>query len=195
MRIFSYALTSILLLSITISCRVTVPENDANAPVITVSVVEENAGTTVIRSSDPSASIPDFECPAGTDNAGNAICCYATTIVGDSVDFRVIATDAGGVRSMNVTIFHNQVSNIRVVNAPEITPLVTNIENNNKYISVEFTEPRTSYILAFEVNNAGNALQLSTGAYDYSQNISSIPAVNTNESYVRVVDIQSSCSN
>ncbi|MDC8003651.1 hypothetical protein POV27_06280 [Aureisphaera galaxeae] len=194
MKYFKITTVLVVLLFTSYSCRVTVPENDTTPPTITVSVVE-NSGTEVIRSTNPNVTVGPFICPTGTADAGQVLCCYPTSIAGDSVDFRVIGTDRGGVGSISVRVLHNQVSNVRIIGHPDIVPTVANVPaTNHKDIFVSFDVPRTSYILAFEVNNAGEILTLDVTTNDFSNNATSIPAVNTDEPSVQVVDLQLSCN-
>ena len=183
----------IIVLLISYSCRVNVPRNDTASPTITVSVIDDEAQ--VIRSTNPDIEIDAFTCPSGTDQAGASKCCYVTTIANNSVDFRIVATDQGGVKSISSTVYHNQVSNVRILNDASVTPTVTPLSGGNTRISATFSEPRSSYILAFQVNNAGSILSMDVIANDFSNNAASIPTVNSGETSIQVLDLDSNCNN
>lgn len=175
------------------SCKTTVPTNDIVKPEILVSVVEPNLGNQLIASTDPNIHLASFICPNGTNNVGDSKAHYVTKIVNDTVDFRITSTDKGGVKAMSVNVLHNQVSNIRVLNSPEIVPNVIRSANDVR-ISVTFDNPKTAQILAFEVNRAGSSLVIETSAYDFSNNLTSIPTINTTEPRIQILDI-SNCNN
>ncbi|WP_299890994.1 hypothetical protein [uncultured Lacinutrix sp.] len=186
-----YLLFSFLFLLV--ACKTIVPLNDNINPEILVSVIEPNSGSKVIASTDPSISLADFVCPSGTDNAGDSRVSYVTNIVNNTVDFRITASDQGGVKYMFVNILHNQVDNIRILNTSNVTPNIIRNANDVR-ISVTFDEPKTAQILAFEVSGAGSALVLETATNDFSNNTTSIPTINSNEPRIQILDV-SNCNN
>ncbi|GAB5399891.1 MAG: hypothetical protein Aureis2KO_14760 [Aureisphaera sp.] len=194
MKILKITTAIFVILLTAYACRVTVPDNDTAAPTVTVSVMEDDGGH-IIASSSANVPIEAFTCPAGTNQAGQTNCCYVTNIVGDSVEFRIVGTDRGGVKRIGARVFHNQISNVRVIGFPSITPIVTNVPvTNHKEIAVTFDDPRSSYTLAFDVNNAGNSLKLITSVTDFSDNVISIPPINSGESEIQIQDIQAFCN-
>lgn len=176
-----------------IGCKVTVPLNDTVNPKILVSVVEPNSGSNLIASSDPTVVLANFVCPAGTNNAGDSRTNYVTNVANNTVDFRVTASDQGGVKYMFVRILHNQVDNIRFLNTPSATPNVIRTANDVR-ILMTFDEAKTAQILAFEVTGAGSAIVLTTSTTDFSNNTTSIPTINTNEPRIQILDV-SNCNN
>ena len=192
LKLFKTCLLISFALSVT-SCKTTVPINDIVKPEIVVSVVEPNSGNQLIASTNPNIRLASFICPNGTNNSGNASSHYITNIVNSTVDFRVTSSDKGGIKFMNVTVLHNQVNNIRVLNSPDIVPTVIRTENEVQ-ISVSFDNPKTVQVLAFEVTRGGSSLLLSTTSKDFSANTTSIPAVNSTEQLITILDI-SNCNN
>ncbi len=181
------------ILFLLVGCKVTVPLNDTVAPKILVSIIEPNSGSKLIASSDPTIVLADFVCPSGTNNAGDTRTSYVTNVANSKVDFRVTASDQGGVKYMFVRILHNQVDNIRFLNTPDATPNVVRTANDVR-ILMTFDEPKTAQILAFEVTGAGTVLVLETGTTDFSNNTTSIPTINTSEPSVQILDV-SNCNN
>ena len=181
------------IITLAVACKTTVPANDTTQPSIVVSVIESGSNGALIAATDPTVTLANFTCPAGTDDAGDTKTSYITTVNNSTVDFRVTASDKGGVEYMFVNIFHNQVSNVRVLNTSGAVPQITNFSGQTR-ISVTFDDPKTAQILAFEVNNAGDGVVIETITRDFSNNSIGIPEINTTNPRIQVLDV-SACNN
>jgi len=162
-------------------------------PSILVSVVESSTNSAIIASTDTSVALTNFICPSGTYNEGDIKSSYITTVNNSKVDFRITASDKGGVKYMFVNVFSNQVTNVRVLNTAGTIPQINNFAGQTR-ISVTFDEPKAAQILAFEIINAEEAIVIETSTKDFLDNIAAIPEINTSNPRIQVLDV-SVCNN
>jgi len=181
------------LLFLIAGCVTTIPANDTSNPTLSFYVVGPTIGINTVASTNPNIALASFDCPTGTDLAGQTQVGFVTSIANDTVRFKVVGSDRGGVQSLRITVLHNQVNNIRIENTAGIEPQIIPGPNSVTIVAT-FTRPKTSQTLVFDVVGAGATLAFNGTVTDFSNNDSAVPPVNSGSPTIRIVDI-ARCNN
>lgn len=151
MRTFIYfAFLSILCFTLS-NCVATPKAPDQKRPEISISVVEDGSPAKLVVSTNRSQNTVSSQCQSDRNTHNEPV--FYTTVVGDTVDVLVTASDASGIKYLRINVGYNQVINERSVNSSSVQPTVQRGPNSVEMF-FEYPVEKTAEIVAFSVINA-----------------------------------------